>query len=129
MNELINELKNECRDLFYVSETESAVTPFVFENKEALLKALDEFAASDFPGKREKKDFHEFFSKVTAEKDWHGDFEKKSVRAFRNIEKIFAARTTRNELLRQGDKKIKIFAFGESEDGKIYGIEMMSVET
>lgn len=129
MIDLINELENECRDLVYLSESDSPVKPFVFDSIEDLTHSLDEFAANEFPGKRENKDFKEFFSKLTLEKDWHGEFEKKTVRGFKAIEQLLTSNTKNNEVLRQGTRKIKILAFGEGGDGKLYGVEMDSVET
>jgi hypothetical protein len=129
MIDLVNELEKECRDLIYLSESDSPVKPFVFDSKEDLTHSLDELAASEFPGRRERKEFKELFSKLTVEKDWHGEFEKKSVKRFRVIEQLLTSYTNKNEVLRQGTRKIKIFAFGEGADGRIYGIEMDSVET
>jgi len=129
MNNTINELENECRDLVYISETDSPVKPFVFQTREELLRSLDALAANEFPGKREKRDYREFFAKLTLEKDWHGDSEKKAVEGFKRIEQILSKSTTKNEVLRQGTRKIRILVFGEGADGRIYGIEMDSVET
>jgi hypothetical protein len=129
MEKFISLLEEDCRDVFYVSETDSKIEAFVVENMEALLREIDNDAAKDFPGKREKKTAGEFFSRLTTEKDWHGDFEKKNTSAFQKIEKLLVENTRDLQVLRQGDVRVKIYVAGEGMDGKLYGIRMHAVET
>jgi hypothetical protein len=129
MENLISLLEEESRDVFYVSETDSSLEPFVFENIDELIREADLDAGGDFPGKRERRSATEFFARLTTEKDWHGDFEKRNTAAFQKIERLMTENTKDLQVLRQGYVRIRIYVFGEGVDGKLYGIRMHSVET
>ena len=83
----------------------------------------------NFPGRKERKGFDEFFDRLTADKEWHTESKKKQTERFRNLRRLLAENTIGQEVIRQGDVRIGIFAFGSTPEGKVYGVKMISVET
>jgi hypothetical protein len=129
MENLLSKLEVAAHGAFYISETDSPIQAFEFEDMGSFLESVDETAKNEFPGKREKRDFNELFAKLTAEHDWHNDFDKEQVAKFKELERLLIDGTQNRQVLRQGDVRVEIFIFGETADGKICGIKMHAVET
>lgn len=128
-DELLNQLETACRDLIYISETDSPVEPFMFNEMKLFLEDVARESEENFPGRKERKGFDEFFDRLTADKEWHTESKKKQTERFRNLRRLLAENTIGHEVIRQGDVRIRIFAFGSTPEGKVYGVKMISVET
>lgn len=128
-DELFNQLETECRDLIYISETDSPVEPFMFDEMNLFLDDVARESEENFPGKTERKGFDEFFDRLTTDREWHTESKKKQTERFRNLRRLLADNTSGREVIRQGDIRIRIFAFGSTPEGKVYGVKMISVET
>ena len=128
-DELLNQLEAACRDLIYISETDSPVEPFMFNEMKFLLEEVARESEEGFPGRTERKGFDDFFDRLTTDKDWHTESKKKQTEGFRNLRRLLEDKTISHEVVRQGDIRIRIFAFGSTPEGKVYGVKMISVET
>lgn len=128
-DELLNQLETACRDLIYISETDSSVEPFMFKEMKLFLEDVARESEESFPGRTERKGFDEFFDRLTADKDWHTESKRKQTERFRNLRKLLADNTSSHEVIRQGDIRVRIFVFGSTPEGKVYGVKMISVET
>lgn len=127
-DEFFLKIKEACRGLVYISETDSTVEAITFRDRDELFEAVSRDAQEDFPGARESREFDEFFSRLTAKKDWHTEEKTKQVEAFTRLRDLFSQSTDHREVIRQGDVRIRIYVFGERE-GRIYGVAMTAVET
>lgn len=128
-DEFFTQLETACCDLIYISETDSPVEPFMFDDMKLFLQEVARESEESFPGRTERRGFDDFFDRLTADKDWHSEAKKKQTERFRNLRKLMADKTKSLEVLRQGDTRIRIFAFGSTPEGKVYGVKMISVET
>ena len=128
-DELLNQLETACHDLIYISETDSPVEPFMFNEMKLFLEDVERESEEGFPGRTERRGFDEFFDRLTADKDWHTESKKKQTERFRNLRRLLADNTSSREVIRQGDIRIRIFVFGSTPEGKVYGVKMISVET
>ncbi len=127
---LAPELIDACEGLFYISETDAPITSIAIDGdgiatRDELLRALG------WDGNAPVEDIsaEQFFAKLTAEKDWHGDREKKRTTQFRRINEILTNTLTDLKVFRIGATQIKIFAVGRDKNGDVSGIETYAVET
>jgi hypothetical protein len=123
---LRNALGNVCRGLFYISETDSEITPVLAVGKRSLV----EFANESVPDSPiETKPAEDFFQRLIKDREWHGEDERKRVRRFRKLSKVIFENLEDVAVLRVGRIRIDIFVVGYDADGNIAGIATRSVET
>lgn len=109
------ELENACEGLVYISETDAAVEPFFDE----------EFSEENF----EEIGFHEFFKKLTRNREWFGREEKRRAARFAKLRDVLEENLTDLKVYRSGRIKIDIFVVGKDESGRFAGVRTRAVET
>jgi len=128
---LENEIANLCKELYYISETDSPVEAVSF-NVPAGNSSADYVAAI---GKSKNEFFEEipadiFFSRLTREESWHTETERKRARQFADLWRLMKEKLKDIKVLRFGKIRIEIFVIGrEKNSGRLVGIRTMSVET
>jgi len=122
-------LNSLCAGVFYVSETDSALEPFYFPERKDLLEDFQRTVHEGFDEKIERRTFDEFLSKVTIKRDWFGEFEENNRVAFEKISNYIKKNSSNQEIVRVGNKRIKIYMIGEKAYGEIFGIKFISIET
>lgn len=127
----INErLADLCRGLFYVSETDAAVLPFIANGLETMKpKEVGEYFELPKTLKIETGKVEDFFSRVTLEKEWFTKEQRDAAKKFQKIEAIFANELNETGMIRFGLIRIEILLVGFDSDRNIVGIRTKAVET
>ena len=115
-SKLFHEIERACAGLIYVSETDAPVSAFT-----------GTVTARDQP--IEERDFAEFFSRLTANRDWHGAAENAKAKKFLTLQKLLEENLRDLRVLRFGERRIDIFIVGTDNDGRLMGVRTKAVET
>jgi hypothetical protein len=116
--------------LFYISETDS---PFYFfqlrEEKTIDTETIRKNLKLDSSISIEERTFEEFFSRLTEEKEWFGEREKKIAEEFLNLKLILEKKLTNIKVFRIGRIQIDVYIAGLDSENRLTGIRTKSVET
>lgn len=118
-------LENASRGLNYVSETDAEIIP-VLADRSSTNEYVQEQGQSQ---PIETGSAAEFFERLTKDRVWHSDAEKRNVRRFRKLEKLLSSNVEGLAMFRAGRVRVEIFVLGYDADGNIAGIRTRSVET
>jgi Nuclease A inhibitor-like protein len=123
-------LDDAVEGLFYISETDS---PFYFfqwgEVKTVETETIRENLKLESSISIEERTFEEFFSRLTEEKEWFGEREKKIVEEFLNLKFILEKKLTNIKVFRIGRIQIDVYIAGLDSENRLTGIKTKSVET
>ncbi|MGB7069267.1 MAG: nuclease A inhibitor family protein [Pyrinomonadaceae bacterium] len=126
------ELKRACSGLVYISETDAEIVPFrLIETRSSIVDTLREDASIDLTGTEpvDESNFDEFFDRLTLERDWHGDEERRSTMKFGRVRDLLSKNLSDLKVFRFGRVRIDIFVVGSDKKGKLVGIKTRAVET
>jgi hypothetical protein len=127
---MINAIAQVSNGLVYISETDAEVVPFVdgeadAVTKEAVLKA----AGLPDDMRVEEVDFDQFFTRLSAVKDWYGDEEKKRAGQYARLSEVLQGYLRELKVFRLGRVQIEIYIAGLDETNHLAGIRTRAVET
>lgn len=116
--------------LVYISETDAEVVPFIdgeadAVTKEAILKA----AGLPDNTSVEEVDFDQFFARLSAVKNWHGDEETKRAGQYARLSEVLQGYLRELKVFRLGRVQIEIYIAGLDETDHLAGIRTRAVET
>ena len=126
---LMSALENACRDLVFISETDADLEPLVAG--EARSRSL----ASYLRGLQidneqiEEVSFDKFFNRLTIEKDWHRELDKKRVMRFLKLRKMLEKNLDDLRVIRVGRIMIDIYIVGVTTYGRLAGVKTKAIET
>ncbi len=123
-------LEMACEGLTYISETDAAVVPFAGAavsdlNRVTILRQT----GSNRDENVEEVDFEEFFSRLTAIKDWHGEREKTRARKFLDLQELIEENLSELKVFKIGKIRLNIYAIGRDREGRLMGVRTKAVET
>ena len=119
-----------CRGLSYMSETDAPVEPFNGGRADELSPdAIRKATGSDAKAHLEETDTAEFFSRLTAIKDWYTAGQKRDAHRFAALEKLMRENLTDLHVYRFGRIRITIYVVGLDPDKNILGLKTTAVET
>jgi len=124
------QIKKLSEGLYYISETDAPVSPFVGSKAEAVSKEeilRQTKSASDAPV--EERNFGEIFARLTKLQDWFGDEEKASAEKFGRLKEFLEQNLKDLKVFKIGRIQIKIYFVGLDREGKLMGIQTEAVET
>lgn len=124
------QVKKLSEGLYYISETDAAVSPFVGSRaggvtKEEILRQTK--SAANTPV--EERNFAEIFARLTKIQDWHGDEEKTTVGKFVKLKEFLEKNLKDLKVFKLGTIQIKIYFVGLDAGGRLMGIQTEAVET
>jgi hypothetical protein len=127
---MINAFAQVSNGLVYISETDAEVVPFVdgeadAVTKEAVLKA----AGLPDDTRVEEVDFDQFFTRLSAVKDWYGDEEKKRAGQYARLSEVLQGYLRELKVFRLGRVQIEIYIAGLDETNHLAGVRTRAVET
>jgi hypothetical protein len=127
---MINAFAQVSNGLVYISETDAEVVPFVdgeadAVTKEAVLKA----AGLPDDMRVEEVDFDQFFTRLSAVKDWYGDEEKKRAGQYARLSEVLQGYLRELKVFRLGRVQIEIYIAGLDETNHLAGVRTRAVET
>jgi hypothetical protein len=127
---LFRDIELACDGLIYISESDAPIVAFAS-------KPGDKFTAEEAVRQLglpletpvEQRDFDEFFSRLTANRDWHGDAERMRAGKFLALQKLLKENLRDLNVFRIGRIRIDIFVVGSDANGRVMGIATKAVET
>jgi len=129
-NEIFEGIKSLCNGLYYMSETDAEILPFVGGKVKKLTreKFAEEIGVTDH-SKIEERDFDSFFKRLVEIKDWFGEEEKKMAKRFSELRDFLIQNLSDLRVFRIGRIEIDIYVVGIDRAGKIVGFKTKAVET
>lgn len=128
--DLMHALEKLCGRLTFISETDSPVVPFTITSENDNVDA--EFTRMMVSRKREpikELDSAAFFDRLTQEREWHTDREKKASANYAKLEKFLRENLNGLRVYRVGSIRVDIYVAGHSSPNTIVGVRTMAVET
>ena len=129
-NNLTEQIKKAAESLYYVSETDAEILPYVGEPAEAVTKEKllsQTKSASDAPV--EERDFAGFFIRLTEIQDWFGDEEKEMAQKFTGLRQILENNLRDLKVFKVGKIQLDIYVVGLDAENKLTGIRTKAIET
>lgn len=129
-NDLPEQLKKFTKGLFYTSETDAEILPFVGKRAEAV--TTQEIAAqteSKADSPIQEKDFTEFFRSLTEIQDWFGEEEKATAQKFTDLKNLLENDLRYLKVFKIGKIQINVYAVGLDAQSILTGIQTKAVET
>ena len=127
---LLSEIEIAVKDLFYTSETDAEVIPFMGSKADAVTKEnLLNQTKNESDAKTEERDFTEFFNQLTATKDWFGKEEKETAAKFTALRDLLKNNLKDLKVFKIGKINIDIYIVGLDAEGVLRGVQTKAVET
>lgn len=129
-NELIEQIKSYAAGLYYISETDAEILPFIGEHTESVSKEVILNQTKNKPDELigEKK-IDEFFSRLTEIQDWFGDEEKKTAEKYLSLRKLLEKNLRDLKVFKVGKIQLDIYVVGIDAENRLLGIKTKAVET
>jgi hypothetical protein len=123
-------LSEACEGLVYISETDSPIITFAGPGVEEMSATAAAAAAGiEFREPVETVALTEFFARLSEEKDWFGETEKKNAARFRELQAALESTLSDLTIFRFGKVRIDIVVAGLDVSSRIAGIKTSAVET
>ena len=124
-------IQDGCDGLIYISETDEPVTAFDggLVNDDVGSKTILQQTGSDPNETVREIEIAKFFERLTKVKEWHGTREKATAKKFLDLQKLIEENLSGPKVFKIGDIRIRIYAVGLDDEGRIIGIMTNAVET
>lgn len=124
------QIKKLCEGLYYISETDAEILPFVGKKAQAVTseEIKNQIQAAD-KSRVEEKDFTEFFGRLTEIQDWFGEEEKETAQKFTDLKNFLEKNLKDLKVFKIGEIQIDVYVVGLDAEGNLTGIKTKAVET
>ncbi|MDQ3750053.1 MAG: nuclease A inhibitor family protein [Acidobacteriota bacterium] len=127
---LTEQIKIAVRGLYYISETDALIQPFVGKparavSKQEILSQTKKTADSTV----EEKDFAGFFARLTEIQDWFGEEEKEMAQKFVQLKELLEKSLRDLKVFKIGEIQLDVYVVGLDAEDNLLGIETKAVET
>lgn len=129
-NHLIEQIKNSAAGLYYVSETDAEIYPFVGETAESVSREVilsQTKNQADVPV--EEREFGQFFTRLTEIQDWFGDEEKETAKKYLVLKEVLEKNLRDLKVFKVGKIQLNIYVVGLDVENRLLGIKTEAVET
>lgn len=129
-NELAEKLIKATKNLYYISETDAEILPFVGQNAASVTKdeILRQTEKQPYE-KIEERDFEQFFERLTKIQDWFGDEETETAKKFAALKDLMTENLVDLKVFKIGEIELDVFFVGLDHQGKLIGVKTKAVET
>lgn len=116
------------KDLYYISETDSEIFPFVGERAENISAEtlLQQLGRKDSV---EERDFEDFFKRLTDMQEWFGDTETTAANKYSALKELFLKNLKDIKVFKIGKIEVDIYIVGLGAENIIAGAWTKAVET
>lgn len=129
-NNFAEQVKKLSEGLYYISETDAPVSPFVGGKTEAVSKEeILRLTESKPDAPVEERNFAEIFARLTRIQDWFGDEEKEIAAKFTRLKDFLEQNLKDLKVFKIGSIQIKVYFVGLDAEGRLMGIQTEAVET
>ena len=128
--DLAAQIKAITDGLYYMSETDAEIFPFVGKPAESVSAA--EISGQIGAGKDlpiEEKNFADFFAPLVGVEDWYGDEENATVRKFEALKSLLEKNLKDLKVFKIGKIQIDIYIVGLDARNILTGVQTKAVET
>ena len=127
---LAEQIKNAAQGLFYISETDAEIMPFVGTTAEKVDKEEILKQTKAMPGKTvEERKFSDFFARLTEIQDWFEDEEKVTAQKFTVLKEVLENNIRDLKVFKIGKVELDIYVVGLDSENTFLGIQTKAVET
>ncbi len=124
------EIEQIAKNLYYISETDAEILPFVGTAAAEVTEAeILKQTGSSTKAKIERRAFNDFFERLTKVQDWFGDEEKANAARFAALKALLADNLRDITVFRIGTIQIDIYVVGLPSENILAGIKTKAVET
>lgn len=125
---LAERIKKASEQIFYISETDAEILPFIGEKAEAVnAETVLKQTGADAPV--EERDFEEFFKRLTSLQEWFGDEEIENANRFAKLKEILQKNLKDIRVFKVGTIEIDIYIVGLDRQNILTGVQTKAVET
>lgn len=122
------QIEKAVKDLYYISETDSEIFPFVGEKCESVSaeEILRQIGRND---PVEERDFEDFFKRLTEMQEWFGDEETNTINKFLQLKEILLKNLKDIKVFKIGKIEVDIYIVGINSENVLAGVWTKAVET
>jgi hypothetical protein len=129
-NDLAEKLKKACEGLWYISETDAEIAPFIGReaaavNGQNLLEQLGRPSSTPV----EEREFSDWVERLTAFQDWFGDEEKATAEKYAALRELLEDNLRGLRVFKLGRIELDVYVVGLDKEGRLAGIRTKAVET
>jgi hypothetical protein len=130
MPDMVEEINKAAEGLYYISETDARILPFIGGQTEAVTREeILEQTKSAIDSPVEERDFVEFFARLTEIQDWFGDEEKETAQKFMRLKELLEKSLKELKVFKIGKIQLDVYIVGLNNKGELTGIKTKAVET
>jgi hypothetical protein len=127
-NSFSEQIKTIVKDLYYISETDSEVFPFVGEtatnvSADELLRQLGRIDSV------EERVFEDFYKRLTEIQEWFGDEETATANKFSELKELLMKNLKDLKVFKVGKIQVDIYIVGLNSESILAGVWTKAVET
>ena len=127
---LAEEIEKAVEGLYYTSETDAEILPFIGEKSESVTaEKLLQQVKQPKNSPVEERNFDEFFEHLTEKQDWFGDEETETAKKFANLRNLLKENLKDLKVFKIGKIQLDVYFVGLDRQGRLTGIKTKAVET
>jgi len=129
-DKLAKQVKKIAEGLYYISETDAEIFPFIGNKAEAVtVEEVSKQTESAADASVEERDFNEFFVRLTEIQEWFGDEETATANKFAELKKLLEDNLRDVQVFKVGKIELDIYVVGLDSESNLMGIKTKAVET
>lgn len=129
-DDLAEQIEKSVKGLWYMSETDAEIMPFIGNQTEAVTKEnLLTQIEKQLDTPVEERDFTELFERLTKMQDWFGDEEKETAEKFSVLRNLLETNLKDLKVFKVGKIELDVYVVGLDSEGNLMGIQTKAVET
>ncbi len=129
-NSLAEDLKQATKNLYYISETDAEISPFIGHSAASVTKDEVLRQTKKSPDENvEERDFEQIFERLTKIQDWFGDEETATAKKFAVLRDLLTENLRDLKVFKVGEIELDVYFVGLDEQGKLVGVKTKAVET
>lgn len=127
-NSFSDQIKTIVKDLYYISETDSEIFPFV--GKKATSVSADELLRQiERTDPVEERVFDDFFKRLTEMQEWFGDEETATANRFSELKEMLSKNLKDVKVFKVGKIEVDVYIVGLDSENVLAGVWTKAVET
>ncbi|MDQ3798179.1 MAG: nuclease A inhibitor family protein [Acidobacteriota bacterium] len=127
---LAAQIRKAAQGLYYISETDAEIFPFVGAKTGAVTAENLLKQTGGKPGTPvEERDFGTFFARLTKIQDWFGEEEKQAAEKFARLKELLERNLKDLKVFKIGRIELDVYVVGLDSENRLAGIRTKAVET
>lgn len=128
--DLMEQIKNASKGLYYISETDAEILPFTGSKADSVTKEeVLRQTNRQIDVNVEEREFGEIFARLTKMQDWFGDEEKATAERFSALKDLLEKNLRDLKVFKIGSIDIDIYFVGLDAENNLMGIQTKAIET